>query len=132
MTEFNVTTVTESLRKAIDAKGPGYVYEQISDGVCQYAVNGEPSCLVGHVIADLAPDEFARIAELEETSGSSSSARDVLRGDMSEFGADPVEPLTTDADLIAALQGLQNRQDSGISWEGSFDEYLSVLRHAGV
>lgn len=40
----------ELLEKALEEKGPDYVYERI-DGGCVYVSNGQPSCIVGHALA---------------------------------------------------------------------------------
>lgn len=42
--------VLEALRAVVAEKGLNYVYPE---PVCVYAINGKPSCIVGHVYARL-------------------------------------------------------------------------------
>lgn len=46
--------VTRTLMEILDEYGADHVYKR-HNGLCEYYVDGKPSCLVGHVIARLTP-----------------------------------------------------------------------------
>lgn len=55
-----------ALDEAVKEKGADYLYEPPSGDVCSYSDReGNPSCIVGHVIAKLNPEAFQKIAENE-------------------------------------------------------------------
>lgn len=54
MKKINAYEVLRLLTKAVNLKGEDYVYPRKSSGMaCHYAFNGEPDCIVGHVLVDL-------------------------------------------------------------------------------
>lgn len=67
---FTREDVLKAARKVVEDVGPDYIYPGPDEGEpCLYAVNGAPSCLVGHVIALLDPEEFKRLAAVEKDLG---------------------------------------------------------------
>lgn len=59
--------VVAALGHVVRAKGRNYVYEQPPGKACSYADGaGEPSCIVGHAFALIAPEVFARFRTYEE------------------------------------------------------------------
>ena len=53
---ISTDAVTEALRKTVEGR-EDFVYDR-GDRGCRYASNGAPSCLVGHVIFEVAPETF--------------------------------------------------------------------------
>lgn len=53
--KVTVTTVHDLLRKAVELKGGNYVYPTYKGTAlgCYYAKDGQPDCIVGHVLFDL-------------------------------------------------------------------------------
>lgn len=112
--------INAALKKALEAKGEDYVYPQ-ADGNCVYSLEGEPSCIVGHVLHTLDPEMFKRVAEFERD-------YDQNRGDTS-FGAMVLGmDLPFEAEQRRALQGVQAYQDAGHTWGNSVaTEWMAVL-----
>lgn len=111
MTKFTKAQIIEAAEHAVEKMGPDYVYPR--SGVnnpeyadCVYAEpDGSPSCIVGHVVAELAPEVFARIAE--------------LRGDERIFPADRLwehDFETRSKNSVYALCRAQDAQDHGQTW----------------
>lgn len=96
--------VRESLRWAVAIKGEDYVYPNSAG--CYYADphTGGPSCIVGYVLADLAPKEFARLRARERVSGGSSVARRAIPSDLMPHA------------VIRALDSAQAEQDNAATW----------------
>ena len=68
--EITADDVIETLKQVVADKGEDYVYPLAGSGNgCVYAVNGEPSCIVGHVVYRLAPDLFKWMDETETETG---------------------------------------------------------------
>lgn len=55
MKEITATMVHDLLRKAVELKGSDYVYPTYRGSAlnCYYAKDGQPDCIVGHVLFDL-------------------------------------------------------------------------------
>lgn len=106
---LTVEQVRESLRKAVALKGEGYVYERPATTTddCFYAdpKTGAPSCIAGHVFADLDPAFFARLAELEAKTGESKSI------DFIDLFTEVLEP-----EALLGLGMSQVVQDTGATW----------------
>ena len=107
---ITVDDALAALRAAVEAKGGHYVYPKRPIGVhgraCVYATDdGQPSCLAGYVLAALAPDILADVADRERTE----------RG----FGADIIDnvyPGRFAADVAIILGIAQRSQDAGNAW----------------
>lgn len=98
-----------ALRAALDKMGEDYVYRGDASGNCVYAIDGEPSCIVGHVLHALNPDMFEKVVRFE-----SNPLRN--KGDTS-FGS-VVERLGLPfhAEQKYALERIQADQDNRAPW----------------
>lgn len=106
--------VLESLNRAIAAKGADYVYPQPVG--CVYVHANRPSCIVGHVIADLFPDRLGEVARWEK------------REDDTNFSAlqeDFQFPFSEQAQQL--LSNVQAYQDRLTPWGQSLDNALNCL-----
>lgn len=112
--------INAALNKALDEKGEDYVYPQ-ADGNCVYSLEGEPSCIVGHVLHTLDPEMFKRVAEFErdyDQNGGDTSFGVVVTG----LG------LPFETEQRRALQNVQSSQDSGHTWEHAVAvEWMAAL-----
>jgi hypothetical protein len=95
-----------AMRRAIDVKGSGYVYDFAGMVGCHYADErgGKPSCAVGWIIYDLAGDQQIWS---EITAGYNAEAWPTLVGD----GLINTDPVT-----LEALSFTQQAQDHGYTW----------------
>lgn len=109
--------INAALNKALDLKGQDYVYKQ-NDGSCDYAVAGEPSCLVGHVLHTLDPEMFKRVAEWERDPSSGDLTFDCVWSDLE---------LPFDREQVKALRLAQVAQDQGKNWGVAAVEYAQEL-----
>ena len=107
--EITFEEALEGLRGAIALKGADYVYD--THGGCKYYKNGEPSCIVGHVLAPfgLSPDAD----ELPDGAG-------VI--DLWDAGI-----LRADARTLKLLGTCQEYQDTGDTWGKSLEIALERL-----
>lgn len=126
MSKFTDKQVVEALDRAVAAKGVDYVYKNVeADGhsgpTCVYALkDGSPSCIVGHVLADIAPDEFKRIAKWEREAGDTGIVTYLEDVATALFAPDQAEALTR----------AQTAQDDGNHW--GFARDVAVAALAGV
>ena len=123
MTEVIPTEkVTEAIRKIV-AESPHFLYRGHSGGRYGYADDeGNPSCLVGCVLAEVAPDLLARLHEGEKRTGESTS---FTTSTLKILG---VYELPFEARTIRALCRAQAAQDTGYSWGMALDRYLVELK----
>jgi len=135
MTDFNRTTVTATLERVVAEYGEDYVYPK-AGATCSYSEQGEPSCIVGHVIAALNPEAFEKIAELEDATGVSGSATSVVLGNWEHTdwssAVDEDEDLnavtlTEDGRLASALNEAQRQQDAGATWGIALSAFYTAL-----
>lgn len=121
---FTLETVLTVAREVVAEKGEDYVYPRSEkksrnpvtsriDEVCQYAYEGRPSCLVGHVIYRLDPDAFSSVMESEAKYGPAAAAELVLEGILPED--------FWDAEAENAMQEAQVAQDKGATWGRALD-----------
>lgn len=118
---LTVERALELLERAVVLKGAAYVYrpetlhvdgagEIYRDGDCVYVEDGEPSCIVGHVIAYAG----GNLADVEEGALPNSA--------LSRAGVE----FTDNAYYV--LRAAQNRQDAGGTWGSS----LACARRAAL
>ena len=97
--------VTRLMEEAVALKGEDYVYEKryTASGwdACDYLRDGQPSCIVGHVLV-AAGIEPTLLGEHE-----GSSAWSVVP---------QVAPENWDQGITDALDAAQKRQDDGLTW----------------
>lgn len=107
--------VLEVTREVVDER-PGYTYktpERFGRYGCWYAdEEGNPSCLVGHVIQRLDPEAFQQLVEFEEREQRSEAAISIP-----ELIPDLKSLMTRDG--WQAMQAAQNSQDEGYSWSAA-------------
>jgi hypothetical protein len=135
MTDFNRTTVTAELERVVAEYGEDYVYPK-AGYTCSYSESGQPSCIVGHVIAALNPEAFAKIAELEDLTGASGSATSIVLGNWehTDWASSTDEDedlgaitLTEDGRLASALNEAQRQQDAGATWGVALSAFYTAL-----
>lgn len=137
MTTENFTwdNVIAAMRKAVETKGEDYVYPM---GGCTYSnPDGSPSCIVGHVLADVTPKTYDAIHKEENSTGVGQFFFLVAGGSYthrdSEGNETPVcgeihAPTPTETELLrAALDAAQQVQDGGEPWGEAYDRFLAVL-----
>lgn len=127
MTVLTKNAITEALNKAVEEKGGDYIYIT-PDGYqaypesglsCRYSDHdGNPSCIVGFVVAALDPEGFAKLAQHEESEGESFGVDLIDEYDFAKFEA---------YETISALQAAQSVQDDGMPWSYAQEAYNRVL-----
>lgn len=65
MAKFTHDEVTAAIEAVVAEKGEAYTYPNAESCVYGYA-DGTPGCIVGHVVARLDPDKFARVVQVEQ------------------------------------------------------------------
>lgn len=108
---FTLEQVLEATRTLVEEKGEDFVYSPVdgfAGGDCVYAVDGNPSCLVGHVIFRLDAEAFKHLAELERERGSVAAA-DLVGGGY-------LRQSFWTSDAAMAMQEAQATQDEGLPW----------------
>ena len=122
--KFTNQEITAAIKAALAAMGEDYVYKRIpndvsgSDG-CLYAVGGQPSCIVGHVLHTLDPEMFEKVADYEENLP---QYRDSGFGEVAEC-----LDLPFDRDQVSALCLMQVAQDGGRTWSAAAREYEEYM-----
>ena len=107
--------VTEAIEAVVAEKGEDFVYdvEVHGDGAnCLYVKDGQPSCIVGHVMARLGYPLDMFIG-LEGQTPITGPFLDVFSG--------------LPGHVAAALNSAQIRQDGGKTWGESLDAYKKYL-----
>lgn len=151
MTIFTRDAVSEALHKAVEAKGGDYVYPGASMGACTYSDRQSdhlaPSCIVGHVVAELDPELFANWAEYEREESNSFS---IYEGAVSTEEYDYEEIMNEDGfyvsggdarkvrksigiddpAVLSALKEAQRIQDAGGTWGEAQREFDQILGNA--
>lgn len=98
------TRTLQLLREVIAEKGEDFVYEPFVDedgfSMCRYVVQGQPSCLVGHVL-HRAGISLTELAGVEDTTPNSSD------GPWEDWGT---------AAALDLLAEVQEKQDQGVAW----------------
>lgn len=108
---FTLDDVLNATRKVVEEHGGDFVYVPERHGYsngCVYAKDGKPSCLVGHVINVLDPDQFEFIAHREDGGTSKTVA------ELTAYGWMDGNFWTKDAAI--AMLAAQNVQDGGGTW----------------
>lgn len=110
MIELTYATAVEILDGLVEEFGADYVYPQGENGKCDYVRDGEPSCIVGHVLAKVGvPIERLKAADGAIMGGG--MAADALLGMLHNEGA-----LQSNGSVRALLCEAQYRQDHSTSW----------------
>lgn len=118
--------VINAIEAAVAAKGADYVYNRI-EGSCYYHdINGSvenptPSCIVGFVLAAVAPEVFAQISEREDMYGTSMGINELYNKYDIRF---------EDENVVLALGHAQGWQDSGKPWGEALLRFHNTLERA--
>lgn len=126
---LTVENVTTALDEIIAEKGPDYVYPKADLGGCFYSTpEGAPACIVGAVIAKLAPTAFQRLvaAEPEYDDGNGAKKRDTM-GDVNELEQQNYIH-TEEPVLMHALTRAQTSQDDGETWAQARASFRAALQ----
>lgn len=118
MVYFSEEQVTEAM-KAVVAGREDYVYE-FADSECLYAIDGAPSCVVGHVIHRLDPELFKQVEDWERNTGYGNNGVNEL---LYESGLGIDAPMN----VVSALERAQELQDSGNPWRDALNGYILRL-----
>lgn len=132
----------KALHEAVEQKGADYVYQSPDSYLeeCAYSTTPDqgsaPSCIVGHVIAKLDPETFAKIVETEWSFnegdqdnewGSSTPAHwDVYTRSVGELTGE-FPDLFADPDTVNLMAQAQYYQDVGHTWGEAEEAALGVL-----
>jgi len=113
---IDTSLILASLKKAVESKGAEYVYPK-PGGACVYVSNGAPSCLVGHVVADLFPDKLEEVAQWDRDNEGDTDFHSLQ--DAFQF------PITPEAHLL--LTTVQADQDMGVPWGAAVETAEGLL-----
>lgn len=122
-TRITAALVTDLLQQAVEAKGAGYVYPRSLDFEtrCLYVENGEPSCIVGHVlVAAGLPVEM--VAELDTFNGNGWGGG-VGAGRLAQR---PFARYNISLPAASILGAAQAEQDGGSTWGDAVAAALRV------
>jgi len=123
MIQLTVDNVLRTMEEVVSEYGADYVYRTDSSVQCVYVADGEPSCLVGHVLHRLGVPTEA-LFHLGDRSGVSQDAKGLVHALVREGYAAPVP--SSPFGPIAVLMEAQWRQDTGSTW----GEALAAARKA--
>lgn len=107
--------INAALKAAVEEKGESYTYPARIGG-CFYEDGGQPSCIVGHVLYNLDPEMFQRVAEWEAVTKNTRFTN-----------AARYLSLPFHKDQVAALQKAQDAQDNQWSWGTAALDYANTL-----
>lgn len=122
MTTITRIAVVETLNALVEEFGADYMYEQPAEsgGLCVNTnIDGTPSCIVGHVIGRLSPDDLARLhaKEWSEDWDREGDEATLYAGEWAVNALQDVVPtLTIQPDALAVLKVVQGLQDTGSPW----------------
>lgn len=122
--EITFEQAVASLEKAVAAKGADFVYEQIAvddntedpTTMCMYfePESGEPSCIVGHVLAD----QGITLPVIGEDANADEDVHSLVAKGRLHLDGDRTKQL---------LQRAQQRQDHGHSWGTAVADALALV-----
>jgi hypothetical protein len=121
---FDEQKVVTDLRAVVATKGPDYVYPRggkhggMGEDCVYFEPNGEPSCIIGHVLARHGVTLEDLRHDTEDLNEGSSVAQLIMDGLLRLDG--PYE-----RDLRDFLQDVQAFQDRGVPWGPALDFALS-------
>lgn len=122
MPKYTDDEVLASIRRVVEGKGADYVYEAPTGASdCLYVVprtKAKPSCIVGHVLADLG--EIGVLKEL----GGIEARHGVANGWFCD--AEQAEGAFSPA-VNSALEAAQSAQDSRETWGDALERFEIVL-----
>lgn len=118
--------IADAIHKVVEEKGEDYIYPGWG-ATCVYAnKDGSPSCLVGHVIAALSPEDFERVVEYENYEIGVEGGGDTdIKSVVSALDLGISERATQ------ALREAQNAQDMGNKWGTALADFDRSIALAG-
>lgn len=108
MIELTYDKTVELLNETVQEFGEDYVYSRNDEGRCVYVQDGQPSCLVGHVLVK-AGVPLERLEAADSNFGGTGA--DVLIRQINREGA-----VKVDGKARTALAEAQYTQDHGNTW----------------
>lgn len=145
MVKFTKSAVLKALDEIVEELGGDYIYPEWETGGCTYAtVDGEPSCIVGRVIAKIDPDLFEQVKVAETARGASWTATAfvsseeefkkevayyVNNGSSESYIKQLVPALEAEDGVRAALRAAQSVQDAGMPYATAAREAKTTLTH---
>jgi hypothetical protein len=129
-----IATVTrekaiELLEHAVQLKGEDYVDENKPGGQCQYFTNGKPSCIIGHVLADLGVEpgfdnqEFPDLVDAEDKIESYEPEYDTedYYNNFTTAKFTNKKDLIFTSEAVRILRTAQEIQDEGGNWGSALE-----------
>lgn len=133
-TKIKTDDVINALEEAVALKGADYTYPTNDFSGCFYAdpaspvENPKPSCIVGFVLAKVAPEVFANLAEFEAKWETSRVILDVYTPRSNDEGVEDFGTLEfEDEKVVQALADAQAAQDTGENWGRARTAFFRVL-----
>lgn len=131
--KLTLAQTKKNLRRIINARGPEYVYEapcyEGEDGElvpvmeCNYSdSDGKPSCIVGVLLSEVAPEAFERLYHYEWADGRYYEPDVLSSTELLE--ADVDLSVYFEDDALPLIHAMQRMQDRGISWGDSLEKAL--------
>lgn len=120
----------KKFRNIVNTRGHEYVYEapcyEGEDGElvpameCNYSdFDGKPSCIVGVLLSEVAPEAFERLYHFEWESGRYYEPNVLSSTDLMQADVDLSDYFEDDA--IPLIHAMQRKQDFGHSWGEALD-----------
>ncbi|QJD49867.1 hypothetical protein QDW19_gp52 [Microbacterium phage AvGardian] len=126
MAELTIESVAEAIDQLVVERGEGYVYP--SDEGCYYSFeDGTPGCIVGAVMAKLAPEVYEKVALYEApVDDGNGGTRRVSVG--SVFALDALYGLGLARDFLDVLRDVQTVQDTKGTWGDARRKFVEEVR----
>ncbi|AVR56794.1 hypothetical protein PBI_ELVA_53 [Microbacterium phage Elva] len=138
-TTLTTAAVAEAIDQLVQERGPDYVYPADEADGCYYSFeDGTPACLVGAVVAKLAPEAFDRLVLLEAPvdDGNGGIYRRKAGGVYAGTFHEDDDLFTRDIGVAAplrvrrALAEAQRTQDVGRTWAEAREEFIAAIRES--
>jgi hypothetical protein len=118
MLELSFEEAVSLVREIVEKYGEDYVYPQGDLGKCDYVREGQPSCLVGHVLVRKGVP-IERLQKADKLMGGAGVTAEML---LPELQMEEVLKTTDRAAIF--LDTVQSGQDEGVAWGDALDEGL--------
>ena len=125
---YSYNDIKSYLESIVETKGKDYIYTQrLREGYsfpgCEYAWQGKPDCIIGHLLVELG----ISIDNLgEDKDFGSGIIQDY------EYKLEAKYGITFDSKAMALMGGIQNDQDNGISWGEAFSMNTRYIDRHGA
>lgn len=106
-----------TFEKIIDEYGQDHVYKPAEPGRCVYKYEGEPDCIVGHVIASISPEDFKILdVNVDQAFNADMLSETILRPDSDDPRNLRALKIRFTPKAAELARQVQTRQDDGWSW----------------